>query len=237
MATAAKEYHESLQRSDRDPDQEPDPEKLERVLNNISASTTQLQKSTLAKRLAWGDVHRSLSDSGNDKAAGLDGIPMDLWKKMSALWDAFSEQEINPYCNIVRMMTRVFNDVEENGIVPSTRFNEGWMCPIYKKGERNNAANYRPITVHNTYYKTMTKALAQKLAEVAPTLIHKDQAGFLKGRSIYDQVKLTKLAIDYGRIMGKNGAVVLLDQEKRTTKSSTPTFGESWKILTYPETT
>jgi len=102
------------------------------------------------------------------------------------------------------------------------------MCPIYKKGERNNVANYRPITVLNTDYKTITKALANKLAEVAPTLVHRDQAGFLKGRSIFDQVKLAKLAIDFGRIMERNGVLVMLDQEKAYDKILHPYL---WKVL------
>ena len=228
MAAVARDYHEALQHADRDPALDPDPEGLEYVLSNITPPMSQSQKAELAKRLKWGDVHKALSDSGNDKAAGLDGIPMDLWKTMSTLWDAFSEQDVNPYCDIVLMMVRVFNDIEEFGIARETKFNEGWMCPIYKKGERNNVANYRPITVLNTDYKTMTKALATKLAEVAPTLVHRDQAGFIKGRSIFDQVKLTKLAIDYGRIMGKNGAIVLLDQEKAYDKILHPYL---WKVL------
>ena len=153
---------------------------------------------------------------------------MELWKKMSALFDANSEAAVNPYCDIVEMLERVFKDIEEHGICESTRFNEGWMCPIYKKGERNNAANYRPITVLNTDYKIMTKALANKLAEVAPSIIHRDQAGFIKGRSIYDQVKLAKLAIDYGRIMEKNGAIIALDQEKAYDKILHPYL---WKVL------
>jgi len=228
MAGKAKEYHETLQRIDQDPAQEPDPDKLAFILDNVSPRVSQDQKGKLAKHLTWGDVHKALSDSGNDRAAGLDGIPMDLWKKMSALWDAFSEMDINPYCNVVRIMVRVFNDIEEFGITPGTRFNEGWMCPIYKKGERDNVANYRPITVLNTDYKTMTKALANKLAEAAPSVIHRDQAGFLKGRSIYDQVKLAKLTIDFGRILERNGALVMLDQEKAYDKILHPYL---WKVL------
>ena len=77
---------------------------------------------------------------------------------------------------------------------------------LMKKGERSNITNYRPITLLNTDYKVMTKALANKLAEVAPTLIHKDQASFVRGRSIFNQVKLAKLAVDYGSIMGVNGS-------------------------------
>ena len=214
MARKAKEYHDSLQNVDRDPAQPPDQAKLDKILENVTTRTTPKQKNKLAKYLSCLDIHKALRDLSNNKAAGLDGIPMELWKMMSALFDAFSEQADNLYCDVVKILTRVFNNIEEHGINPSTSFNEGWMCTIYKKGEKNNTVNYRPITILNTDYKTMTKALANKLAEAAPTLVHRDQAGFIKGRSIYDQVKLAKLMIDYGRIMEQNGVIVALDQEK-----------------------
>ena len=228
MAETARQYHENLQSMDRDPTEEPDQTKLGAILDNISARTLPDQKRELAKHLEWGRVHAALTGSGSDKAAGLDGIPMELWKKMSALFDAGNKAIVNPYCDIVGVLTKTFRDIEEHGIDQSTKFNEGWMCPIYKKGDRNNATNYRPITVLNTDYKLMTRALANKLAEAAPTLIHRDQAGFIKGRSIFDQVRLAKLAIDYGRLLGKNGAIVALDQEKAYDKILLPYL---WKVL------
>ena len=188
MAETAKTYHKQLQSIDRDPTDPPDATKLSEILNNISTRTTPDQKNELVKYLSRDKTYSAVNASANDKAAGIDGIPMELWKKMSALFDINSEAIDNPYCDIVSVLTKVFNDIEEHGIDPLTRFNEGWMCPLYKKGERNNIANYRPITVLNTDYKIMTKAIANKLAEVAPHLIHSDQAGFIKGRSIFDQV-------------------------------------------------
>ena len=228
MVEKARNYYENLQHVDRDPEATPDTANLEVVLKNITTRTTPAQKNQLAKYLKWSDVHSAMNDSTNEKSAGLDGIPVDLWKKMGSLFDAFSEQDSNPYCDIVGILTRVFNDIEKFGIVPSTRFNEGWLCPLYKKGERCNIANYRPITILNTDYKIMTKALANKLAEVAPTLIHRDQAGFIKGRSIFDQVKLAKLTIDYGSILNHNGAIVALDQEKAYDKVLHPYL---WRVL------
>jgi hypothetical protein len=128
------------------------------------------------------------------------------------------------------MLTRVFNDISKHGISPRTGFNKGWMCPLYKKGDRNNVANYRPITVLNMDYKTMTKVLATKLAEVAPTLVHRDQAGFIKGRSIFDQVKLAKLTIDYGQSSNQNGAIIALNQEKAYNKILHPYLWKTLKI-------
>ena len=102
------------------------------------------------------------------------------------------------------------------------------MCPLYKKGKRNNVANYCPITILNTDYKIMTKALANKLAVIAPSLIHQDQAGFIKGRNIYDQDKLAKVTLNYGRITKKNGAIIMLNQEKAYDRILHPYL---WKVL------
>ena len=60
------------------------------------------------------------------------------------------------------------------------------MCPIYKNKEADDIANYRPITILNTDYKILTKAIATHLTEVAPSVIHPDQAGFIRGRSTFN---------------------------------------------------
>jgi len=118
-----------------------------------------------------------------------------------------------PRADIVNVLTTVFNDIQKYGVDPQTDFAEGWICPIYK-GDKGNIANYRPITVLNTDYKVFTKTLANRLTSVANKIIHQDQAGFLPGRSIFDQVKLCKLLISYAESEEKNRAIVALDQEK-----------------------
>jgi ribonuclease HI len=88
------------------------------------------------------------------------------------------------------------------------------MCPIYKKKERTEIANYRPITLLNTDYKLLTKALAIQLAKAAPKLIHPDQSGFIPNRSIFDPIRLAKMMIEYADISEEDGALIALDQEK-----------------------
>jgi len=95
-----------------------------------------------------------------------------------------------------------------------TEFTLGWMCPIYKKKERTEIANYRPITLLNTDYKLLTKALAIQLAKAAPRLIHPDQSGFIPNRSIFDPIRLAKMMIEYADISEEDGALIALDQEK-----------------------
>jgi len=88
------------------------------------------------------------------------------------------------------------------------------MCPLYKKGDTTEISNYRPITILNTDYKIMTRALTTRLTEVVPDLIHPDQAGFMRGRRIEDQTELIKMVLDNCEANETNGVIVCLDQEK-----------------------
>ena len=71
------------------------------------------------------------------------------------------------------------------------------MAPLYKKKDKREIGNYHPIILLNTDYKIYTKALSIRLAKVSYHAIHPNQAGFMPGCSIFDQVKLAKLMISY----------------------------------------
>ena len=131
-------------------------------------------------------------------------------------------------------MARIFVDISAHGITDRTGFNEGWMCPIYKKKEADNIANYRPITILNTDYKVFTKAIATRLMEVAPSVIHRDQVGFIRERSIFDQIEQAVTTINYARLKGLNGAIVALDQEKVYDKVTHPYLWEVLESFAFP---
>ena len=88
--------------------------------------------------------------------------------------------------DILELLTACFNDIVNYGIVKLTNFAEGWMCPIYIKNDRNEISNYRPITILNSDYKLLTKVLATRLASIAPTTIHKSQAGWVVACNFVD---------------------------------------------------
>jgi hypothetical protein len=47
-------------------------------------------------------------------------------------------------------------------------------------------ADYKPISLLNSSIKLITKVLANKLQTVIPKIIHQNQYGFIKSRSIHD---------------------------------------------------
>jgi hypothetical protein len=91
----------------------------------------------------------------------------------------------------------LYHDIEKHGIVDGTHFHAGWLCPIFKKGDKSLISNYQPVTLLNCDYKLQTKTYSLRLMDVAPSLVHPNQAGFMKGRKIEDQVKLAKFLLNY----------------------------------------
>ena len=228
MAELARTYHEKLLALDRDPSAQPNEDKLNRVLENTSTRLSIEKTTKLSEDFSEEEIADAMTDTANDKAAGLDGIPVELWKLLNQQYKSAKEDDRYKFCNINQVLANVFKDIAEKGIKPGTYFNEGWMCPIYKKKEADNVANYRPITILNTDYKILTKVMATRLTEIAPDIIHPDQAGFIRGRSIFDQIDQTATTINYAKLKGINGAIVALDQEKAYDKITHPYL---WRIL------
>lgn len=70
----------------------------------------------------------------------------------------------------------------------------------------------------NTDYKLLTKVLAIQLITHIQDLIHKNQASFIPGRLIFDQIRLATTIIAYAKIAEEDSAIVALDQEKAYNK-------------------
>ncbi|KAJ3858832.1 hypothetical protein EV359DRAFT_3507, partial [Lentinula novae-zelandiae] len=112
----------------------------------------------MGKKLLLEDIDDALKLSANDKAPSLDGICDEIWKLLHAHYkNAWAHQK--PAFIIVQTLIWVYNDIETHGMARNTRFSESWMCPLYLKNDQSQMANYHPISLLNTDYKVMTKAV------------------------------------------------------------------------------
>ena len=65
------------------------------------------------------------------------------------------------------------------------------MC-IPKEGkDKTFFKNWRPITLLNTVYKIASSCIARRVKPVLPQLIHDHLKGFLKGRYIGENIRLS----------------------------------------------
>ena len=144
------------------------------------------------KEITLEEMQTATQQLANNKTPEPDGIPAEVHKL---------------YPKMVRLLHKTWT--REHDI--TGRMGQSNMVLIYKgKGEREEMANYRPLQMLNTDYKTVAKALANRLQRVIQNVVHPDQTGFIKGRNIKDNIMETYLAT----VASKEGALILLDFEK-----------------------
>ncbi len=230
MADMARTHHMSVQRDDESikPAEVRELDIVE-ALESLDAKVTPHQALELGSKISYEESILSLRFAKNGTSPGLDGIPFELWKILHARHVEDSRFPDRTDFDVVRLLTAAFEDMRSYGVEADTTFANGWIAPIYKeKGERSRVVNYRPITLLNTDYKLLSKTLAVRLAEVAPVIIHKAQAGFVPGRKIHNHTQLARMMMHWTEINEQDGAIVALDQEKAYDKIA---HDYLWRVL------
>lgn len=241
MAEAAKNYHEKLQSQGLPEEDNRDAREnaIREVLGSLDKQLNVEDKLSLDQTMTRAEIEKALSSTPSGKASGPDGIPTELWKNLATDYAAVSNEDTGEQkeesFDVLDLLTRVFNDIELHGIVKEGNFAKGWMCPLFKKKEKDNIANYRPITVLNVDYKMFTKVLTIRISPIALKLIHENQAGFMKGRRIDDHTETIKLMINWCEEVAENGMLVFLDQEKAYDKITHDFLQRTLTTFEFPE--
>jgi len=86
---------------------------------------------------------------------------------------------------------------------------------IQKKDKAlNELKNWKPTTLLNCDYKIASKAIASRLQLVLSDLMDHEQTGFLKGRSIAENICLITNVISYTHSKDLPGLLLFIDFEK-----------------------
>ncbi len=234
MARIAMAHYNGLQ-ADPTLDRNEQRAAAEDILAVLEGRLSERQTDAMEGEITVEEVSTAIRESARGKAPGLDGLPTELWKTFLEVYERDMKHG-RPAFNVARALQRVYNDIERHGLLQGSRFAEGWICPIYKlKKDQRDIVNYRPITLLNTDYKIMTRVLAMRIAAVAGTLIHRDQAGFVPGRQIFTHIKLSQMMIAYAEAEEVNGMIVALDQEKAYDRIDHAYLWDALKAYGFPE--
>ena len=146
-------------------------------------------------------IQKLLKNLNGKKAAGPDGIPCRLLQAVS--------QELAP------ALTTLFRTSLDKGETPMA-WKHATVQPIYKKGDRSSAANYRPISLTCICCKLMEHVIRSEITKHLDenNILTDAQHGFRKKRSCETQLLLT--VDDLASELDKAGQVdtILLDFSK-----------------------
>ena len=146
------------------------------------------------------EVRDALKQVGLNKSPGLDGLPYEVYLRMSHMF--------------VPILTDMFNHWFAQGAIPGS-VTKG-VITLLKKGGRHvweGLDDYRPITLLNTELKILARVLANGLQRVISDLIGPEQTFAVKGRSIQDNLHLIREVLE-GIGDDSEAALISLDQSK-----------------------
>lgn len=109
------------------------------------------------------------------KAVGTDGIPLEAWR--------YGGEAIKK--GLIEVIRKAWRD----GVIPE-EWRKSIIVPLYKRGEVENAENYRGISLLCSAYKIYAEVLCNRLCKEAEEkkMLPESQAGFRKGRSTVDNI-------------------------------------------------
>jgi hypothetical protein len=139
------------------------------------------------------ELEQQLRKLKRKKAPGRDGI-------QNESWIYGTEREVD-------RLLEIMNGVWKGEGFPQ-EWKEGIICPIYKKGEKDTASNYRGITLLNTAYKVYAMIVEERLMKEMNErgALPDGQAGFRKGRGTMDNVYILNHII--GNEIKKRGSKI-----------------------------
>jgi hypothetical protein len=173
---------------------------IEKYLNDINCEKiTQSEMEMCDELPKLDECKEAIKLMKNNKSPGQDGLPVEFYK---IFWNDIKEIY---YASLIKSI--------EQDILPFSQ-RSAIMSLIYKKGEKENISNYRPISLTNVDYKIFAHVLAKRLQRVCNRIIGKEQSAYIKGRYIGVNARLILDIFEYYNNNDLDGILLFLDFEK-----------------------
>lgn len=165
--------------------------------------------------LAW-----AINKLKRAKAAGPDGVPTDCYKEMDR--------------HQLQIVLDMLNEWWETGHIP-TEATQANVILLYKKGDKSNLENYRPISLLNTNYKLYTAILQKRISEAIDKHLQETQYGFRQKRGTAQAIHYIRRIMEKGEKTETKTLLVLLDWEKAFDKVKHAKLFEAMERMNVPD--
>lgn len=143
------------------------------------------------------ELDNAISHMALGKAPGQDGLTTNFYK---FFWN-----------EIKNMLFEVFKECVGNNTLTIT-MKQGVITLLPKPGkDKRYMDNLRPISLLNVDYKIFTQIMANRLKTGIGNIVSEHQSGFLKDRSIHNNIRLVLDLLDYRDLIDDPGFILFLD--------------------------
>uniref|UniRef100_A0A670IWQ4 Reverse transcriptase domain-containing protein n=1 Tax=Podarcis muralis TaxID=64176 RepID=A0A670IWQ4_PODMU len=159
------------------------------------------KKQRLNEPIEIEEIEEVIKDLKRGKAPGPDGFTAGYYKEMKSV--------------LVNPLKEIMNNILRKGEIPET-WKEAYITFIPKQdADLTQVKNYRPISLLNTDYKIFAGVLTRRLKSLLVEIIHKDQAGFIPGRYMRDNIRYIINMLEFLSVRTDKQAIMMfVDAEK-----------------------
>ena len=198
MAGALVNFYQTLFTSEQTPTRERDARFL---LSQPLYKLTPEEQAELQREPTLEEVETLFSKLKPSKAPGPDGIGNDIYRAFKHEWAPHFLCVIREFQSTQRVLPEFLSAI---------------IAPFYKeKGERENLANWRPVTLLNTDYKLLALFIANRLTPLMQKLVGPGQTSSVPGRTTFDNIHSVRL-LQYISTLDEriDTAFLFIDSEK-----------------------
>ncbi|EFO97547.1 hypothetical protein CRE_26029, partial [Caenorhabditis remanei] len=175
---------------------------VRRFYSNLFATkkpTTLSQQTEALPPFLPEEIQHSLNSFQNGKAAGEDKISADFLKSC--------------HFTVHKLLAKRFSRYLKEGKVP-TKWKSSKTTLIFKKGDKENLENYRPICLLPVLYKVFTKCILNRIRKSLEEAQPVEQAGFRRSFSTIDHIHSVQRLLEVGREYHIPITMVFIDFKK-----------------------
>ena len=175
-----------------------DPGCLDRLLAGLPR-LDESQSASLGVDLTLEELSTAVGQLSSGRAPGLDGLPAEFYK---CFWDLLGED-----------LLEVLKCCLAQGRLPRS-CTRAVLSLLPKKGDLGLLKNWRPISLLCSDYKILARCLSNRLKVFMDVVTHPSQTYCVPGRSIMDNIFLTRDIVDLSGHLDVDIGLLSIDQEK-----------------------
>ena len=173
---------------------------LNEYVGQTMKTITDDQANRLEGLLTLEEISCTLKNMKNGKSPGLSGFSAEFFKVFWKQLGVFVLRSLNHGYTIGELSI-----TQKQGII---------TCIPKDNKPKIFLKNWRPLTLLDTVYKLASGTIANRIKTVLDDIINKDQTGFIKGRSIVENIRLIYDMMKFTDEKNIPGLLLLIDFEK-----------------------